>query len=284
MIKYNKFSPASSSAPAPAHEVKTKQNILDQWVANKVANSTAEMAHEGMSFALKTDAGTLSYKPNVNGNYTEFLRVTIEMMLAFNSSEVDPEFKKVLKRAFLAYENGEDFGDDDDDDDEDLDFVATALSSAQDEAEKYEKGVQYINSLAKSDSLTLKILQSHSENITPSRVEKLIEKLTDLPPNILHSVVHNAMPFTLSFEKASEVYTSLRMLDIPITVKSGDDKSSSTKKASASKKTTKQILVKKSSTTKKASAKKTTKHSNTKTGKTLTGSERLQTTVGIIQE
>jgi hypothetical protein len=248
----------------------------------------------GVKFQLQTEAGILSYKPSDYSNYTDFLRVVIEMMLAFNSSEVDPEFKKIIHKAFEFYETGETFDDDSEDSDDESysDSINSSLKKAREEAAQYEQGAKYISSLPKSDTLTLKILQAESEFADSSRVEKILSKLTDLPPNLMHAVVRKNEPFSLPFEKAAEIYIQLRMLGVILTVKSVD----------ATVKKSKESPSKKTVTTKKASAaKKSVKKATAKSGRgrvvakktirnkinikpTLTGSEKLRTTVGIIQE
>lgn len=292
MRKYNSFTPVPSRQSAPAHspppDPRTISQAMEDWSKKKQIHSDEELSDnseqesDGISFQLKTAAGVLSYKPSEHSNYTDFLRLVFEMMVAFNSTDVDPEFKKVIKKALAAYESGEDFDSDtDDDDDEDIDFVHAALENAKDEAAKYEQGVQYVNSLPKSEKLTLKILQSESESTTPARVEKILSKLTDLPPNVMHKVVRNNEPFSLPFEKASEVYVQLRMLGVILTVKATEDDSkkiTTTKKVSAAKKSIKK------STAKSGRAKARTKTTRPTTKPILTGSEKLQTTVGIIKE
>ncbi len=251
-----------------------------------------EDTYDGVHFALKTNAGTLSYKPSEYSNYTDFLRVIFEMSLTFNSVEVDPEFKKVMKKAFAVYEGTEEFNDEDDDEESDhsesgdIDFVPDALENARNEAEKWEKGVKYVKSLPKSETLTLKILQASSESTNTRTVEKLLMKMTDLPPNIMHAVIHNHQAFSLPFEKASNVYVQLRMLGIPLTVKSDDIETTAiTIQKSAAKRSIKKSAsnrsIKKTSTKKKVSAKK--RSANTKTKPALTGSEKIRAEIGIIE-
>jgi hypothetical protein len=272
--------------------------------------TTVSDPDDGVHFTLKTNAGTLSYKPSEYSNYTDFLRVIFEMSLTFNAVEVDPEFRKVMKKAFAAYEGTEDFDDEDDSDDEydnsepeDIDFVPNALENARNEADKWEKGIKYIGALPKSETLTLKILQSESESTNTRAVEKLLMKMTDLPPNIMHAVVHKNQAFSLPFQKASDVYVQLRMLGIPLTVKSGDvDAVSTTITKSAAKKSVKKTTtkgggkkttvkkrtsVKKKPITKKISAKKRSTRikpkSQCKVKPIPNGSEKLRAAIGIIK-
>jgi hypothetical protein len=268
----------------------TRRIISKCLTATPDTTKSASSEEGSISFTLKTATGTLSYKPTDYSNYTDFLRVVIELSLAFNPGEIDPEFKKCMKRAFEAYENGEDFDEEyDNSDSDEYDFVPAAIENARHEAANYEKSVQYINALPKSETLTLKILQPNSEFTKTRDVEKILSKMTDLPPNVMHEVVHNNQSFTMPFEKASEVYVQLRMLSIPLTLKSGTSEvqASKTTTKSAAKKSTRSIKKTTSSRSKKTSAKRSSVKSSTSTVvKTLqgvpTGREKLRATVGII--
>lgn len=225
------------------------------------------------SFSLKTSSGVLNYKSNDTNSYTDFLRVSITMLLAFNASEIDPEFKKVISKALSIYEDGGSFNSEytDEEDDEDEDFVAYALSNAKTEAAKYEEAAKFASTLPESEEYKVQILSIESGD--DSNIERILAKQTDLPPPVVHDAVNNNKPFVLPAEKAKEVYIQLRMLDVFVNISvvgNSPSKPEQTVKKSAAKTTSR----KGSATRKSASRSSSTKE--------LTGLEKLPRTEGII--
>lgn len=229
------------------------------------------------SFSLKTPSGVLSYKSNDNNSYTDFLRVSITMLLAFNSNEIDPELKKVMNLALQAYENGDTLTTEfDPDDDEEADFVAMAFANAKSESDKFDVATKFASNLAKADNYKLQILSLESEDA--SNIERILGRQTDLPPPVLHDAINNQKPFVLPADKAKEAYVQLRMLDVFVNIKPVSDENSETKEKDTTikKSAAKKVTSKKTSTNKK-SAKRTV---NCKTD--VNGSEKLSRSSGII--
>lgn len=221
------------------------------------------------SFNLKTASGVLSYKSNDNNSYTDFLRVSITMLLAFNANEIDPEFKKLMNRALSAYEHGDSLiSEYSEDDDEEVDFVAAAFANAQSEVAKMDEATKFTSNLPKADEYKLQILSVESEDT--SNIERILSKRTDFPPPLLHDIVSESKPFVLPAEKAKEIYIQLRMLDVMVNIKSKTEEPTiSTVKKSAAK----TVASKKGSATRKST--------KSKNGD-LTGLEKLPRTEGII--
>jgi hypothetical protein len=220
------------------------------------------------SFNLKTASGVLSYKSNDNNSYTDFLRVSITMLLAFNANEIDPEFKKLMNRALSAYEHGDSLISEYSEDDEESDFVAAAFANAQSEAAKMDEATKFASNLPEADEYRLQILSVESEDT--SNIEGILSKRTDFPPPLVHDIVVESKPFVLPAEKAKEVYVQLRMLDVMVNIKvKTEESTTSTVKKSAAKK----VASKKGSATRKS-----TKAKNSD----LTGLEKLPRTEGII--
>lgn len=229
-------------------------------------------------FNLKTAVGVLSYKSNDCDNYTNFLRVVIEMLLAFNSSELDPQFIKLLRRALNNYNGMDSLTDDVENDDlyDDTDVESDEIELARQQAFKMDEANKLITNLPKTDTLQLRILSvedSKSLLFNFFHIEKIISKYTDLPPNEIHEILHNHQEFILPYDKATELYIQLRMLDVMLTIKNVNNVEENVPAKNTAAKKSSKIKQKLNTTIKKDS----------KTYK-ITGLENLKTTDGIIDD
>lgn len=210
------------------------QKTMAMLARNNKLNSSAD---DEIVFMLKTPAGVLSFKPSNTDEYTHFVQVVVEMLLSFNSSNIDPMLKRAIRKALFDFENGDvDENDEDEEefDSDELDFLGSALKVAKDEGIKAEEAQKYVTSLPKTEKLSLKILSTDEDN--EKRVERALNKYADLPPPLLDKVIHAHQSFSLPFEKAAELYIALRIMDVMLTIKSTDDnKKPVTKQASAAK-------------------------------------------------
>lgn len=171
-----------------------------------------------VSFELKTQSGKLVYRPTDSQLYTDFLRVIFELMLAFNTDEIDPIFRSGVRKVLKAYE-GNDWGvfeGAEDDDEYDGRHGFSHVEDAIEEAKKLETANFVANNLPEVDTLTIKILSSDESD--SDKISSAIEKETDFPPNQVHKIVNEHKPFNLAFEKAKKLYVSLRMLGVMLTI------------------------------------------------------------------
>ena len=203
---------------------KTLEEEAEHWIKPNARSTPMDKptmeTEPNILFRLKTKSGTLSYSPSEDGNYTEFLRVIFDMLLAFNSGEVDPEFNLVMRKAFTAYENGESFDESDDTEESETDYVQFAIEKSKNDSIKREEIAKFVSEIPQAEKMTMRILHADEDDLND--IEKVLAKNTDLPPNELHAVLHKRNFFTLPFEKAKDVYVQLRMLDVWLTFKPED--------------------------------------------------------------
>jgi hypothetical protein len=276
------YKSSGKSLPVVKRESTVEKETFDSWKAKhtRSANDSSPEKEEEKETAideqcflhLKTESGEIKYKPSDYSNQTDFLRAVIEISLAFNSAKVDPAFRKVIRMALFAYENGDvadefgggGFGEGDEDDEY---LIEAAIESAQAEAQKMEDASKLTSNLPATDKLRLQILSTEDSNV--SHIDKLLCKHTDLPPTDIEGALKNNTPFIMPSDAAKELYVQLRMLDVVLSIQPVD-----------------KALVQKPITTKTgAAAKKATRKSvGTKVlpKNPLTGREKLPLIDGII--
>lgn len=204
-----------------AAEDKARQQNKETEVEEEMAAVAQNTSQEGVKFTLRTEAGELSFSQSQDGSYTDFLRVALEMLLAFNGTDIDSDFKRIMQRALLAYENGEDL-----DVDEERDFLQDAIQNqiafneAQNQSTKFEEASKYAVKLPASDSYALRILSFDEDD--KQRLVDMILKHTDLLPNFIQDAIQNGKSFVVPAEKAKELYIQLRMFDVILTIKVPD--------------------------------------------------------------
>lgn len=212
-----------------AREDARRMKELEQEKENRMA-ALAEVQEGNICFTLKTEAGTLSYSQNESATYTDFVRASIDLLLAFNGSDIDPNFKKVIQHAMEAYANGDADFFDFENDDEDNDYIERALKAQQEQLEEAKK---YVATLPQNEFLTLRILSCDTND---HRIENQFTRHTDFPPNVVHGIIYDHTSFELPFEKATKLYVDLRMLEVILSVKiPQNDKTAFVKKSACRK-------------------------------------------------
>lgn len=198
------------------------QTITRDWSPVKLpfVSSRANRA-EDTEFTLKNSDGHLSYKHSDDGNYTNFLCISIQMLLAFNSSEIDPAFRKLINDAIKSYNNGEisDLSDDEiiEECEKEFDIVRDAIDRAKDQTQKTKEADKFIISLPKTESVKLRILYIPSE--LEDQVKKILQKTKEFSNENILSFMTKGEQFMLPFEVATELYKKLRILGAVLAIK-----------------------------------------------------------------
>jgi len=236
--------------------------------------------NDTMNFTLKTSAGALFYQPN-DSNYTDFLRVTIGMLLAFNPNDIDSDFKQTLETALKCYETGDQFAASDDENDsdefeqeqEEEDPVLSKLEQAKKHVLQIEEANKLISRLPDSGNVEIQILSTDESG---TQANKLISKHLGLPDSEIDEIVTNHKPFHLSVDKGKDLYKQLRMSDVILSIKPVYSKSTETEEPVEN-------GLKRSSAAKNKNPKSTQKLSGKTKLTDTTGKEKLKDTVGVIK-
>lgn len=229
-----------------------------------------------LSFTLKTSSGTLSYNGQEYANYTDFVRIVIQLLLSFDL-EVDEDFASSIKAAISGYDSDKcESGFDND-------FVIfKGTNEIEEEKVRSEQARKEANervsSLPSKGNLQLQILSLTNEN--PSKnwekkgdVASILNHQANLPPDELFDAANSQKPFCLPAAEAKKVYVALRELGVVLSIKEANQ--ITTKKKMVAKKRSR--LVRKT-----GQFKKNSKKPNIAPFRELTGKEKLSIRSGLI--
>lgn len=211
------------------HERNQTEDRLKSTTNNNQTMPAQNSSNEpNVSFTLRTEAGNLRFEQSEHSSYTDFVRVAVQMLVAFNGEEIDRELKRALERALHTYDHhGSFLNEDDDDDQEERDFLQEhlrqqiELSQAIQQAKNDDEARKYVTNLPPSQNLTLRILAFDDSD--QEQVENYLSKFTDLSPPVIHSVLREGQTFDLPADKAKELYVQLRILDVVLTIKTPNE-------------------------------------------------------------
>ena len=175
---------------------------------------------EKASFKLETSSGSVSFTPTETSDYTEFMVNLMNMVLAFNSHELEPTFCKIMKTALYAYSNGEEFEEDvelhpdvhrseyETEFDEKEDLIFLELEEISNLSKEIERATKKIKELPKDQDLKFQIL-SLEEEVMP-HVRALLASACSKSELEVEPLYLQAEPFVLSYNEGVKLYASLR--------------------------------------------------------------------------
>lgn len=192
-------------------------------IKNTLDTSNIEVS-EFVEFNLKTMNGVLSYKSPDANNYTMFIRLIIEMLLAFNTKELDRNLIKTLKKALVAYDIGDDpFEFDFNDISGDSDWFKS--NAEQEEKQNFirtEEALKFLETLPDSDSFDLQIL--HYDLSDAYLIDRVLSTNTNFTPFEIHKLIHDKKIFSLKSEQAKNIYLELRKIEVYLKIEPTNQK------------------------------------------------------------
>lgn len=231
MRKYNRFT-TDDLNPDEAAKQKEERSVseeMDHWneafKVNPKALNNEELEEvleelsspkdEFITFSLKGPIGDLCFKQKHSDDFTSFVHASIDLLLTFVGSEIDPVFRRSLQKALSNISDEEDDSDEEEEDDRGLSaYEAKWLQhKANDLALRENETKKFTSTLPKSDKVWLSVLDFDGSDFR--EIKSLID--ASLPESddddLVKEILFRRKAFSLPFEEGVVLYQKLRMLE-----------------------------------------------------------------------
>lgn len=218
-------------------------NIINNIKSKKMNDNPLNQENIPNGFYLKTSAGCISFKADDKEDYSNFIRNVIEILISFNTSDIDTVLSYNIKKAIELTNNNNTFDDildDVFDELEEYDNIRSVENIKEEKEKKRTEAIDYVSNLPSSYDFKITILpDGNNEN---ELIENIIkEKCTSkFSSNQLKNIIENRTPIILSQNEALDLYIELRINDIFVHILPFNKKDNEIKK---NKKITKSIIT-----------------------------------------